>query len=156
MSPAYNCRQYNQKESNMASGIYTLFKKNLMTAQCDLDTGGDTIYVALYDGSHAFAAGDSAYTTDNELAVGTTGYTQGADATNLLVNPSITAATTTKWDADDTAWTTATFSAYHAVIWDSSTTNSLICSIDMGGAQTVSAGTFTIIWDAAGIITLAS
>jgi hypothetical protein len=31
----------------------------------------------------------------------------------------------------------------------------LIASIDFGGAKTVSAGTFTIIWDTDGILTLA-
>jgi len=34
-------------------------------------------------------------------------------------------------------------------------TDDLICSIDFGGAQTVTAGTFTIQWHADGIITLA-
>jgi len=61
----------------------------------------------------------------------------------------------TKWNATDSAWTTATFTAYHAVIYDSTAGNDLICSIDFGGAKTVSAGTFTIQWDSDGIITLA-
>ena len=51
--------------------------------------------------------------------------------------------------------TAATFTAYHAVIYDTSVSNDLIASIDFGGAKAVVAGTFTIQWDAAGIITLA-
>lgn len=111
----------------------------------------DTINVALYDNSHSFAAGDTDYTTDNELATAG-GYTQGGQA---LDNKAVTEAATTKWDADDEAWTSATFTAYHAVIYDTSVTNDLIASIDFGGAQQVTAATFTIQWDANGIITIA-
>jgi len=134
----------------MASGIYNRFKANLMNKIVDLEA--DTIKVSLYDNSHAFAAGDTVYTTTNELATAG-GYTQGGAA---LAGKAVTEAATTKWDATDLAWTSATFTAYHAVIWDDTVgTDDLICSIDFGGAKTVTAGTFTLQWDAAGIITLA-
>ena len=133
----------------MASGIYSRFKANLMNKVVDLEA--DTINVALYDNSHSFTATDTDYTTTNELTTAG-GYTQGGSA---LAGKAVTEAATTKWDATDHAWTSATFTAYHAVIWDATAGNDLICSIDFGGAKTVSAGTFTIIWDAAGILTLA-
>ncbi len=133
----------------MASGIYNRFKANLMNKVVDLEA--DTIKVTLYDNSHSFTAADTDYTTDNELAT-TGGYTQGGAT---LASKAVTEAATTKWDAADTAWTSATFTAYHAVIYDSTAGNDLIASIDFGGAKTVAAGTFTIQWDAAGIITLA-
>ena len=136
----------------MASGIYNRFKANLMNKAVDLEA--DSIYVSLYDDSHAFTAADTDYTTSNELATAGN-YTQGADAGNLLAGKAVTEAATTKWDADDHAWASATFTAYHAVIWDSTAGNDLICSIDFGGAQTVTSGTFTIEWNANGIITLA-
>ena len=82
----------------------------------------------------------------------TGGYTQGGQA---LDNKAVTEAATTDWDADDEAWTSATFEAHHAVIYDVSVSNDLIASIDFGGAKTVAAGTFTIQFDASGIITLA-
>lgn len=133
----------------MASGIYNRYKANLMNKVVDME--GDTIKVALYDNSHAFTATDTDYTTDNELAT-TGGYTQGG---MTLASGTVTEAATTNFDADDTAWTSATFTAFHAVIWDSTAGNDLIASIDFGGAKTVAAGTFTIQWDASGIITLA-
>lgn len=132
----------------MASGIYNRFKANLMNKVVDLEA--DTIKVALYDNSHAFTATDTTYTTTNELATAGN-YTQGGAT---LADKAVTEAATTKWDATDLAWSSATFTAYHAVIYDSTTSDNLICSIDFGGAKTVSAGTFTIQWDAAGIITL--
>jgi len=133
----------------MASGIYNRFKANLMNKVVDLEA--DTIKVALYNNSHSFTATDTDYTTDNELATAG-GYTQGGVT---LAGKAVTEAATTKWDATDSAWTGATFTAYHAVIYDSTAGNDLICSIDFGGAKTVAAGTFTIQWDADGIITLA-
>ena len=135
----------------MASGIYTIFKANLMNKIVDLE--GDTIKVALYDDSHSFTATDDDYTTTNELAAAG-GYTQGGAT---LATKSVTEGATTKWDADDAAWAAATFTAYHAVIYDSTVgaTDELMCSIDFGGAKQVTAGTFTIQWDTDGIITLA-
>ncbi len=116
-----------------------------------VDLEADTINVALYNNSHTFVAGDTDYTTSNELA-STGGYTQGGQA---LDNKAVTEAATTKWDADDEVWTASTFTAYHCVIYDTSVTNDLICSIDFGGAQAVVSGTFTIQWHTDGIITLA-
>jgi hypothetical protein len=133
----------------MASGIYNRLKANLMNKVVDLEA--DTINVALYDNSHAFTATDTDYTTTNELAT-TGGYTQGGAA---LAGKAVTEAATTKWDATDLAWTSATFTAYHAVIYDVTAGNDLIASIDFGGAKAVSAGTFTILWDSDGIITIA-
>ena len=133
----------------MASGIYNRFKANLMNKEVDLEA--DTINIALYDNSHAFTATDTDYTTDNELAT-TGGYTQGGVA---LADLDVVEAATTKWDATDPEWAAATFTTRHAVIYDTSVTNDLICSIDFGADQTVAAGTFKIQFDAAGIITLA-
>ena len=133
----------------MASGIYNRFKANLMNKVVDLEA--DTINVSLYDNTHTFTAADTDYTTTNELATAG-GYTQGGQA---LAGKAVTEAATTKWDATDIAWTSATFSAWHAVIWDSTAGNDLIASIDFGGEQAIVAATFTIVWHADGIITLA-
>lgn len=137
----------------MSSGIYTAFKEDLMTKAVNLGTGGDTIKVALLDGDHSFSAANSVWgdVSSNELANGNGYTTNGA----TLGSQAVTAGTTTKWDAADTTWTSATFSAYHAVIYDSTNTSSLICSIDFGGEQAVAAANFTIQWHADGIITLA-
>jgi hypothetical protein len=135
----------------MASGIYDVFKVDLMDGSVNVSSGGDTLNVALYDNSHAFTAGDTVYTVTNEISG--TGYSAGGAA---LANQTVSlASNTATFDADDTSWTTATFTTYHAVIYDVTNTNSLIASIDFGGAQTVTAGTFTIEWNANGIISLA-
>ena len=135
----------------MASGIYNRFKANLMNKEVDLEA--NVIKVALLNSSHTFAAGNTDFSdvSANELSSGS-GYTTGG---NTLGSKSVTEASTTKWDAADRDWTAATFTADHAVIYDTSVTNDLIASIDFGGSKAVVAGTFTIQWDSAGIITLA-
>lgn len=133
----------------MANGIYNRFKANLMNKVVDLES--DVIKIALYDTVHDFTATDTDYTTDNELPA-TGGYSTGG---NTLVSKAVTEAATTKWDAADTEWTSATFEAFHAVIYDSTATNDLIASIDFGGGKQVASGVFTIQFDSSGIITLA-
>jgi len=126
----------------MASGIYDVFKGDLMEKQVDIGDGGDTIQVALLDDSHSFTSSDATWSDVNANEISGTGYT-ASGAT--LAGQTVTEGATTKFDGTDTTWTTASFTAY-----------SLICSIDFGGAKTVSAGTFTIQWNANGIITLAT
>ncbi len=135
----------------MASGIYNRFKANLMNKIVDLEA--DVIKVSLMDNVHAFTATNSVWTdvSTNELPTAG-GYTAGGAT---LAGAAVTQAATTKFDGTDTAWTSATFSAYHAVLWDDTVgTDDLICSFDFGGIKTVTAGTFTIQWHANGIITL--
>ena len=135
----------------MASGIYNRFKANLMNKEVDLEA--DTVKVMLLSGGHSFTA---AHNTIGQVAVNEisgTGYT-ASGAT--LAGKAVTQAATTKFDGTDSAWTTATFTTAHAVLYDDSVaTDDLICSFDFGGNQTVSSGTFTIQWHSDGIITLA-
>ena len=135
----------------MASGIYNRLKANLMNKVVDLEA--DVVKIILLDTSHTFTATNTVLTdvSGNELAA-TGGYSTGG---NTLASKAVTEAATTKWDAADTEWTSATFEAFHAVIYDNTATDNLIASIDFGGGKTVAAGTFTIQFDSSGIITLA-
>ena len=138
----------------MASGIYNDFKGDLMERNVKLTDDGDGIYVSLLSDGHTFTLTDNVIgdVDANEIInQAGSGYTAGGQ---LLEDKSVTTAEATKFDATDIAWSSSTFTAYHAVLYDLSNTSSLICSIDFGGAKTVSAGTFTIQWDGAGIITL--
>jgi hypothetical protein len=135
----------------MASGIYDRFKANLMNKIVDLEA--DTVKVMLLDTNHSFTSTDNAKSDVVANEISGTGYTATGAS---LASKAVTQAATTKFDAADTAWTSSTFTAYHAVIYDDTlASDDLICSIDFGGAQTVTSGTFTIQWNAAGIITLA-
>ena len=133
----------------MASGIYTTFKEYAADATVDLDT--HTFKVALLGTTHAYSAANSVWTDVSANEITGTGYTAGG--TTLGTVTWAASGTSMKWDAADASWTTASFTAYHAVIYDDThASDALVCSIDLGGAQTVSAGTFTIQWNTDGIL----
>jgi len=134
----------------MASGIYDRAKANLMNGETDYEA--DTIKVALMDDNHSFTSTHNTWSDVSANEISGTGYTAGGET---LANAAVTQGSTTKWDADDVVWSNASFTAYHAVIYDDTLAgDDLIASIDFGGAKQVSNSTFTISWDAAGIITL--
>lgn len=136
----------------MSSGIYNRMKYNLAKKLVDLST--DSIKVMLLNNSHAFNPDHNVKTDINANEISGTGYTaDGAALASLTVTQDDTNDKMV-FDAADTAWTTATFSAYHAVLIDVTVSNNLIASIDFGGVKTVTGGTFTIQWAAGGIITL--
>ncbi len=131
--------------------IYERFKANLMNKIVDLEA--DVIKVSLMDNVHTETATNDTWSqvSTNELPTAG-GYTAGGAT---LAGAAVTQAAATMFDGTNTAWTSATFSAYYAVLWDDTVaTDDLICSFDFGGIKTVTAGTFTIQWHANGIITL--
>lgn len=134
----------------MASGTYDVWRTEIMKKSVDMVN--DTVKCALYSNSFSFATDLAAYSTTNELATAG-GYTQGGAT---LANKAVTTASNKgKFDADDVAWTSATFSAYFALLYDDTTaTKYPIACIDFGGVQTVTGGTFTIQWSANGILTI--
>lgn len=139
----------------MASGMYNRFKANLMNKEIDLGDGGDTIKVMLMKTTHEFTLthNQKSEIVANELDAGD-GYTVGGAT---LAGQTVTQGESTMWDGTDVEWADATFTAYHAVIYDDTLTDDdLIGSIDFGGAKTVSAGTFKIQWHVSGIVTLAT
>jgi len=73
------------------------------------------------------------------------GYATGGGT--LGIRTSTPVGTTAVLDAPDTSWTSATFTVYWAVVYD--TTSGHIRGVyDLSGPITVTSGTFTIIWDA--------
>ena len=131
----------------MASGIYDRWKANTWKKLHDMVN--DTINIALYGASYVYTSTDDFYATTNEISG--TGYTAGGAA---LASKTVTEGTTAVWDAADPQWTTATFSTFFAAIYDVTPCNTLICALDFGGVQQVTAGTFTIVFASSGIIRL--
>ena len=139
----------------MASGVYNQFKAEVMKGTLDLVA--DTVKVALMGSVHSFNPDDTGWAAVSANEISGTGYTAGGQA---LANQTVTQDDVDDegvFDADDVAWTDATFTAYHAVLYDDTPTSPadpLICSIDFGGAQTVTGGTFTIQWAEEGILNI--
>lgn len=136
----------------MASGIYNRWFANLMNKEIDHEA--DTIKVMLLNNSHAFTATHNVIGDISANEISGTGYTAGGVT---LAGKGVTQGPTTKFDANDIEWTTATFSAWHAALYDDTiATDDLMISIDFGGEKPVSVGTFRIQWHVNGIVTLAA
>ena len=125
----------------------TSFKKELMEAGHNFkNSGGDTFKIALYTDSASFTASTTAYTTSNEIS-GTNYSAKGNSLTR--VDPT-TSSTTAYTDFADTSWSTATFSAMGAMIFnDSASGDPSVIILDFGALKTATAGTFTITFPAA-------
>ena len=136
----------------ITQAMCTSFKAEILDEQHDL--AADTLKIALYTSSASLGAGTTAYTTSNEISG--TGYSAGGETlTSTTVS---TTGTTAFFDADDPTWTSASFTARGALIYNSSASNKAIAVLNFGGDFTVSSGTFRIVFPAAGanaIITIA-
>ncbi len=92
-------------------------------------------------------------TASNEITG--TGYTAGGVTLGSKTLTYDSATNEARLDAADATWTTATFTARIAVTYKStgtSSTSHLMGFVNFGGDQTVSTGTFTIQWDATGVL----
>ena len=126
----------------------TSFKVELMRAVHNFTAStGNTFKLALYDNSASFTAATTAYTATNEVANSGTYSAGGGTLTNVTPTSSGTTAFT---DFADLSFTSATITAYGAMIYnDSAAGDPSVCILDFGGAKTSTNGTFTIIFPTA-------
>jgi len=123
----------------------TSFKVQLMQGVHNFTTStGNTFKLALYDNSASFTAATTAYTASNEVTASGSYAAGGGSLTN--VTPSSTG-TTAFTDFADLSFTSATITAYGALIYnDTAAGDPSVCVLDFGGAKTSTSGTFTIIF----------
>jgi len=128
----------------ITQAMCTSFKSEILDEQHDLVA--DTIKIALFTSSASLGASTTAYSTSNEVSG--TGYTAGGET--LTSRTVSTTGTTAFFDADDPTWTSASFTARGALIYNSTNSDKAIAVLDFGGDFTVSSGTFKIVFPAAG------
>jgi hypothetical protein len=129
--------------------------KHAWNKEIDWDDGN--VKVALCTSSYTPDQDTHEYFDDitNELTTAG-GYTAGGA---VLANPTLAYDAETnklKLDADDSAWSSATFTCRHAVVYyDTGTpsTSPLIGYQSFDADQSPSAGTFTVQWNAGGMFT---
>jgi len=133
----------------ISQAMSTLFKKDVMLGDQHLDS--DTLHIALYTSSATLNATTDGYITANEVANGN-GYTTGGIA--LASKTVIENSTSGVFDAADPEFTSATFTARGALIYNktlgdaSSNARGAIAILDFGGDFSVSGGTFKIVFPA--------
>jgi hypothetical protein len=98
----------------------------------------------LYTSSATLGASTTAFSATNEITNSSgTAYTSGG-ATLTSVTP-VASSTTAVCDFNDVSYTSASFTANGALIYNSSASGNPACAvIAFGGDKTVSSGTFTI------------
>ena len=133
----------------ITQAMCTSFKKELLEAKHNfLLSGGNTFKIALYTSSATMSASTTAYSSTNEIS-NTAGSAYSAKGNSLTrIDPS-SDGTTGLTDFADTSWTTASFTARGALIFNEDTSgDTSVLVLDFGADKTASAGTFTIAFPA--------
>jgi len=113
------------------------------------NSGGNTFRMALYTDSASFTAATTAYTSSNEIT-NDAGSAYTAKGNSLTRVDPTTSSTTAYTDFADVSWSTATFSAMGAMIFnDSHSGDASVVILDFGALKTATAGTFTVAFPAA-------
>ena len=128
----------------ITSAICTSFKVELLKGVHNFTaTTGNTFKIALYDSDATLGAGTTAFTTSEEITNSSgTAYTSGG-ATLTSVTP-VADSTTAVCDFADVSFSSASFTANGALIYNSSASNVAVCAIAFGSDKTATNGTFTI------------
>ena len=128
----------------ITSAICTSFKVELLKGVHDFTaTTGDTFKIALHDSDATLGASTTAFSTSEEITnTSGTAYTSGG-ATLTSVTP-VADSTTAVCDFADVSYTSASFTANGALIYNSSDSNAAVCAIAFGSDKTATNGTFTI------------
>lgn len=142
-----------------STAMCTSFKVDILSGGMNFNTTNralssntqDTFKIALYTSSATIDSTTTAYTATGEVASGG-GYTTGGNTLTVSQVPtsSGTPSTTAYINFSNTSWSSASFSADGALIYNSSNSNRSVAVLNFGGTKTVSSGTFTIQFPTAG------
>ena len=135
----------------ITSAICSSFKQELLEGKHDFQTsgnGGHSFKIALYTSSATLGAATTAYSATNEISnTSGTAYTAGGAA---LTNTGVGLTSTTAFtDFSDVSYTSASFTANGALIYNTTTdggssTTDAVCVIAFGSDKTATNGTFEI------------
>ena len=125
----------------IAQAVANSFKKEILEGIHDLESGGDTFKLALYDSSANLSAATTSFTTGGEVA-NTGQYSSGGgvltgQTTSLDTGVAIV-------DFAELSFTGVTLTARGALIYNTSESDKAVAVLDFGGDKTATAGTFTI------------
>ena len=130
----------------ITQALCTSFKSEILDEQHDITS--DTIKIALYTSSASLGASTTAYSSSNEIS-NASGSAYSAGGATLGSAAVATDGTTVTIDFADPTWTSASFTANGALIYNSSNSNKAVCVLAFGGDFTVTNGTFQITFPAA-------
>ena len=128
----------------ISSAICSSFKQELLQGKHSFESsGGHTFKIALFTSSASLGAATTDYSTSNEIS-NTSGSAYSAGGATLTSVTPTTSGTTAFCDFADVSYTSASFTANGALIYNDDQSDKAVAVIAFGGDKTVSSGTFTI------------
>ncbi len=110
-------------------------------------TAADTFKIALYSTLATLGSTTTVYTTQDEVTG--TSYVAGGNTLVISQVPTSTSAETVAWlNFANSSWTTASFSAGGALIYNSTQGNKAVAVLNFGGTKTATVQTFTVTFPA--------
>ena len=128
----------------ITSAICNSFKQEILVGTHNFTAStGDTFKIALFTSSATLGASTTVYSDTNETTNDAgSAYTAGGE--DLTSVTPVLDSSTAVCDFSDVSWTSATFTANGALIYNSSQSNKAVCAIAFGGDKTATNGTFTV------------
>ena len=128
----------------MANIIPFSFRGALFSGQHDLASGGNTFKLSMYT-ANPYTTASTVYVATSEVSTGgSSNYSIKTLANQAVASTTAVASV----DFDNVTWTSATFTAAFAAIYNSTTVdglaNRLVVVLDFGGNKTATNGDFTI------------
>ena len=128
----------------MANIIPFSFRGALFSGQHDLASGGNTFKLSMYT-ANPYTTASTVYVATSEVSTGgSSNYSIKTLANQAVASTTAVASV----DFDNVTWTSATFTASFAAIYNSTTVdglaNRLVVVLDFGGDKTATNGDFTI------------
>ena len=124
----------------MANIVPFSFKGELLSGTHNFATGGDSFKISLYTSNPYTTSSTVAVTTNEVSSAGSSNYARKA-----LTSQAVVASTaTSSVDFADVTWSSATFSAAFAAIYNSTDSDKLCVVLDFGGTKTATNGDFTV------------
>ena len=128
----------------ITSAICNSFKQEILVGTHNFTaSSGNTFKIALYTSSATLGASTTAYSTTNEIS-NTSGSAYSAGGATLTSVTPTTSGTTAICDFADVSYTSASFTANGALIYNDTQSDKAVAVIAFGGDKTVTSGTFTI------------
>ena len=137
----------------IASAVCNSFKQEILVGTHNFTaSSGNAFKLALYTSSASLGAGTTAYSSSNEIS-NTAGSAYSAGGKTIVsVTPALDGSVAV-CDFADISFTSASFTANGCLIYNDTQADKAVCTVAFGGDKTVSSGTFTIQFPAAGAST---
>ena len=125
----------------MANVIPFSFRGELFTGTHNFASGGDSFKLALYT-ANPYTTASTVYSATSEVSASGTGYTTTGNA--LTGNAVAYGTAVASCDFSDTEWTSASFTAAYAALYNDDQSDKLCVLLDFSGSKTASSGTFKV------------